>query len=116
MLSKANDVIKNDISKAPKALAVNNWTMGSRTMYYNLPYKNEVFVIDNRQDQFDVWQKKQPLGYDLLFLDTHTGDFDIKKKISCETTDVADKTDLLLNGAKVESVEYVWCRNYQGIK
>jgi 4-amino-4-deoxy-L-arabinose transferase-like glycosyltransferase len=116
MLNKANDVIKNDISKTPKAIAVNNWTMGSRTMYYNLPYKNEVFVIDNRQDQFDVWQKKQPLGYDLLFLDTHTGDFNIKKEVSCEKTAVAGKTDLLLNGAKVESIEYVWCRNYQGIK
>jgi len=116
MIGKANDIMKNDLSKSPKAIAVNNWTMGSRTMYYNLPYKNEVFVIDNRRDQFDVWQKKKPLGYDLLFLNTHTGEFNINKHVSCEKTAVADKTDLLLNGAKVDSVEYVWCRNYQGIK
>jgi hypothetical protein len=116
MLGKANDIMKNDISKSSKAIAVNNWTMGSRTMYYNLPYQNEVFVIDKRRDQFDVWQAKQPLGYDLLFLDTHSSNFDIHKKVICEKTAVADKTDLLLNGAKVDSVEYVWCRNYQGKK
>ena len=90
--------------------------MGSRTMYYNLPYKNEVFVIDNRQDQFDVWQKNEPLGYDLLFLNTHFNELDIKKYVRCGQSDVAGKTDLLLNGAKVDTVEFVWCRNYQGTK
>lgn len=72
--------------------------------------------MDNRQDQFDVWQKNEPLGYDLLFLNTHFNELDIKKQVSCEQTDVAGKTDLLLKGAKVDTVEYVWCRNYQGVK
>ena len=113
---QADEILKKDISSAPKAIAVSNWTMGSRTMYYNLPYKNEVFVMDNRQDQFDVWQKNDPLGYDLLFLNTHFNDLDIKKHVRCEQTDVAGKTDLLINGAKVDTVEFVWCHNYQGVK
>jgi 4-amino-4-deoxy-L-arabinose transferase-like glycosyltransferase len=113
---QADEIFKKDISAAPKAIAVSNWTMGSRTMYYNLPYKNEVFVIDNRKDQFDVWQKNEPLRYDLLFINTHFNNLDIKKHVRCEQTDVAGKTDLLLNGAKVDTVEFVWCRNYQGTK
>jgi 4-amino-4-deoxy-L-arabinose transferase-like glycosyltransferase len=113
---QSDEIIKRDISAAPKAIAVSNWTMGSRTMYYSLPYKNEVFVIDNRQDQFDVWQKNEPLGYDLLFINTHFNDLDIKKHVRCEQTAVAGKTDLLLNGAKVDTVEFVWCHNYQGVK
>jgi hypothetical protein len=113
---QADEILKKNISAAPKAIAVSNWTMGSRTMYYNLPYKNEVFVIDNRKDQFDVWQKNEPLGYDLLFINTHFNDLDIKKHIRCERDDVAGKTDLLLNGAKVDTVEFVWCHNYQGVK
>ena len=116
ILRQADGILKKEISAAPKAIAVSNWTMGSRAMYYNLPYKNEVFVIDNRQDQFDVWQKNDPLGYDLLFLNTHFNELDIKKHVRCEQTDVAGKTDLLLNGAKVDTVEFVWCRNYQGTK
>jgi 4-amino-4-deoxy-L-arabinose transferase-like glycosyltransferase len=113
---QADKILKKEISAAPKAIAVSNWTMGSRTMYYNLPYKNEVFVIDNRQDQFDVWQKNEPLGYELLFINTHFNDLDIKKHVRCERDDVAGKTDLLLNGAKVDTVEFVWCHNYQGVK
>jgi hypothetical protein len=113
---QADEILKKDISPSPKAIAVSNWTMGSRTMYYNLPYKNEVFVIDNRKDQFDVWQKNEPLGYDLLFINTHFNDLDIKKNVHCERDDVAGKTDLFLNGAKVDTVEFVWCHNYQGVK
>ena len=116
ILRQADGILKKEISAAPKAIAVSNWTMGSRAMYYNLPYKNEVFVIDNRQDQFDVWQKNEPLGYDLLFINTHFNELDIKKNVCCERADVAGKTDLLLNSAKVDTVEFVWCRNYQGTK
>jgi len=116
ILKQADGIIKLNASLAPKAIAVSNWTMGSRTMYYNLPYHNEVFVIDDRQDQFDIWQKKSPVGYDLLFLNTHFNNMDIGKDVICERTDVAGKADILLNGAKVDTVEFVWCRNYQGMK
>jgi len=116
ILGQADEILKQNISTAPKAIAVSNWTMGSRTMYYNLPYKNEVFVIDNRKDQFDVWQKNEPLGYDLLFINTHFNELDIKKNVHCERDDVAGKTDLFLNGAKIDTVEFVWCHNYQGVK
>jgi hypothetical protein len=116
ILKQADEILKQNVSSAPKAIAVSNWTMGSRTMYYNLPYKNEVFVMDSRQDQFDVWQKKSPFGYDLLFLNTHFNNLDIGKEVVCEGIDVAGKTDILLNGAKVDTVEFVWCHNYQRIK
>lgn len=116
ILNQADEILKKNISPVPKAIAVSNWTMGSRTMYYNLPYKNEVFVIDNRQDQFDVWQEKSPVGYDLLFLNTHFNNLDMGKQVRCERTNVAGKTDIMLNGGKVDTVEFVWCHNYQGIK
>ncbi len=116
IVGQADNILKKDASSAPKAIAVSNWTMGSRTLYYNLPYKNEVFVIDNRQDQFDVWQKKSPRGYNLLFINTHFNNLDIEKNVRCERTDIAGRTDILLNGAKVDTVEFVWCHNYQGVK
>ena len=70
--------------------------MGSRTMYYSLPYENEVFVIDNRQDQFDIWQKKEPFGYDLLFLNTYFNNLNINKHARCERIEYAGKIDLML--------------------
>ncbi len=116
-IAKEADVLLQKNSSAKfKAIAVSNWTMGSRTMYYSLPYRNDVFVIDDRQDQFDVWQKNVPLGYDLLFLNTHFHELNIEKFARCDLVDMAGKTDISLNGAKVDTVEYVWCYNYQGVR
>jgi hypothetical protein len=113
---QADKIIKNDISAKPKAIAVTNWTMGSRVIYYSLPYRQEVFVIDNRKDQFDLWEKKLPIGYDLLFLNNHFEDLDIAAYAHCKYVEVAGEKDLILNGSKVDSFKFVWCRNYQGIK
>jgi 4-amino-4-deoxy-L-arabinose transferase-like glycosyltransferase len=113
---QADIIMKNDKTDATKAIAVSNWTMGSRIMYYSLPYSNEVFMIDNRKDQFDVWEKSSPIGYDLLFLNTHFHELDIEKYVNCGRIEKAGKFDLMLNGAKVDTVEYCWCRNYRGTK
>jgi 4-amino-4-deoxy-L-arabinose transferase-like glycosyltransferase len=113
---QADEIIKNDISAKPKAIAVTNWTMGSRVIYYSLPYRREVFVIDNRKDQFDLWEKKIPIGYDLLFLNSHFEDLNIVAYAHCKYFEGAGEKDLILNGSKVDSFKFVWCRTYQGIK
>lgn len=98
-----------------RALAVTNWTLGSRMLYYSLPYGQEVYVLDNRTDQFDVWQTP-PLGYDLLFVKTHFHGLDISPAYRCDACTSVKKMDIVLNGGKVDSVEFVWCRNYRGTK
>jgi 4-amino-4-deoxy-L-arabinose transferase-like glycosyltransferase len=113
---QADKLLKENNSAANKALAVSNWTMGSRIMYYSLPYKNEAFVIDNRQDQFNIWQQNEPFGYDLLFLNTHFHELDIEKYISCDHIESAGKTELILNGAKIDTIEFIWCHNYRGLR
>ncbi len=114
--AQADVILRNDKTATRKGIAVSNWTMGSRTMYYCLPHNNEVFVIDYRKDQFDVWEKHSPQGYDLLFLNTHFHDLDIAGYIKCDRIEKAGKIDLALSGAKVDTVEYIWCRNYRGTK
>ena len=113
---QADAIIRNNKSERNKGLAVTNWTMGSRIMYYNIPYQHEVFVIDDRKDQFDEWQKNSPKGYDLLFLVTHFEDLDVGSYALCRQVDLAGERDLTLNGSKVDTVKFVWCRDYQGRK
>ncbi|MEE9911111.1 MAG: glycosyltransferase family 39 protein [Deltaproteobacteria bacterium] len=116
MAAGADDIVKQNTSSRPKALAVTNWTMGSRVIYYSIPYGHDVFVMDLRRDQFDIWQTKSPQGYDLLFLNTKFENMDVARFLSCDRVDVAGRQDMKINGSKVNSVEYVWCRNYQGVK
>jgi hypothetical protein len=103
-------------SNPRKALAVTNWTMGSRIMYYSLPFGMKTFVIDRRKDQFDIWEKDPPAGYDLLFVGTHFHPADIARTAHCDSTEAVKSMDILLNGAKVDSIDYIWCRNYRGFK
>jgi hypothetical protein len=112
---EADEILKRD-PNPHKALAVTEWTMGSRMIYYSLPYRNEVFVIDQRKDQFDFWQKNSPLGYDILFVKSHFSDEDIPQKFRCGEARVAKKIDIVLHGAKVDTIDYVWCGNFQGFK
>lgn len=113
---QADLIVRNDKSTNVKALAVPHWTMASRIMYYSLPYRHELFVIDNRQDQFDEWQKHSPIGYDLLFLVNQLENLDIGSYALCRHVEVAGIKDLMLNGSKVDTVKFIWCRDYQGLK
>ncbi|MCK9392591.1 MAG: hypothetical protein M0Q01_13615, partial [Syntrophales bacterium] len=99
-----------------RALAVTNWTMGSRMLYYILPYRHEVFIMDDRKDQFDVWQRTEPKGYDLLFVNTNFHQVNVQQTYRCDSSEPAKKMDIVLNGGKVDTIEYVWCRNFQGSK
>lgn len=114
--SESDQYLQKNSSAKFKAIAVSNWTMGSRIMYYSSIYGNKVFVVDDRRDQFDIWQKNAPLGYDLLFLNTHFHELNIEKYAHCDRVEAAGKTDIKLNGAKVDTVEYIWCHNYQGVR
>ena len=53
-------------AKKVNGIAVQNWTLGSRAAWYTqaLP----VFVIDQRQDQFDLWFGQLPVGANILLI------------------------------------------------
>ena len=112
---EANEVFKAN-SHSQKGLAVSNWTMGSRVIYYSLPYDMPVFVIDDRIDQFDIWQKASPAGYDLLFFNTHNTRLNLEKDVLCDQVCPAKTIDITLNGGKVDTIDFLWCMNYRGIK
>ncbi|HKK01935.1 MAG TPA: glycosyltransferase family 39 protein, partial [Desulfuromonadales bacterium] len=72
LVQHGNTLLGKD-KTAAKALAVDRWTFGSRLLFYNLKdgYDSQVYVVQDRQDQFRYWQKRsfdQLRGSDLLFL------------------------------------------------
>jgi 4-amino-4-deoxy-L-arabinose transferase-like glycosyltransferase len=113
IMREANGLITNP---AQEALAVTNWTVASRAIYYNSGYKSEVFLIDKRYDQFDLWQKNSPIGKDLIFINTHFFQTDVENRMQCEAVEKLKTIDLKLNGRMVNTIDYVLCRNFQGSK
>ena len=115
-ITRAADAVMRENPNTRKAVAVTNWTMASRMMYYGLPYGWDVVVADRRFDQFDLWQKEPAVGRDLLFVNTRFFHKDISRTYKCEDCVPVKSLDIILNGAKVDSINFVWCRNFQGIK
>ncbi len=101
------------VDKQQEAIAVSNWSLASRAIYYTLPYGVQTYLIDDRYDQFDIWQKDSPLGKDLLFINTHDFTMDLDS-IVCKSSYVAKRFDLTLDSSVVNSIELVWCIGFGG--
>ncbi|MDI6726575.1 MAG: hypothetical protein QMD32_06385 [Smithellaceae bacterium] len=114
LIAREADQILKVNPKKKKALAVGEWTMGSRIMYYSIPFSHEVFVIDERRDQFDLWQRNPPEGYDLLVADSHFSQRHFVEGLSCDRIEPVGDIDLVLQGGKVDTIAFIWCYNYRG--
>ncbi len=99
-----------------EAAAVTNWSLASRAIYYARPYGIDVYLIDDRYDQFDLWQHGSPVGKDLLFVTTHDFHEDIADSMRCRRVEPAERFDLTLNGRKVNTVTLTWCRGFEGAR
>jgi len=112
ILKEANSFVV-DANKT--ALAVNNWTLASRAIYYNSTYNSKMFLIDKRYDQFDIWQDVDAKGYDLIFISTHDFKVDINT-YKCDSTKMLKSFDIVLNEKKVNTIKLLECKNFQGKK
>ena len=113
IMKEANSFITDDTKEA---IAVTNWTLASRAIFYNHDYKSEVYLIDDRYDQFDIWQKDSPIGKDLVFIDTHFFHKDLDAYVKCDNI-VEDKSfDIMLHNHKVNTINLLTCKNYQGLR
>ncbi len=101
---------------AHQAAAVTNWSLASRAIYYGRPYAVQTYLIDDRTDQFDLWQKGRPEGKDLLFITTHDFKNDITETMRCDAVEQVDSFDLDIGRHKVNTVTLTWCRNFQGLQ
>ena len=98
-----------------KAIAVMNWTLGSRAMYYNrssLP----VFVIDTRHDQFDIWNPRDPRGYDLLVMVEAAKKDEHLAHLNCGTLTAAGEKITYIKNVSVNHFLYYHCANFAGYK
>ena len=113
IISRANEYIKDS---QKEALAITNWTLASRAIYYNRDYNSSVYLIDKRDDQFDIWEKSNAVGQDLVVITTHDFKKDIAEYMLCESVINLEEFDILLNDNIVNSVILTECKNYQGLR
>jgi 4-amino-4-deoxy-L-arabinose transferase-like glycosyltransferase len=94
------------------SLAVSNWTQGSRANYY-LSDLAPVFVLDDRFDQFDIWEGGPPKTPDLLILAWRGFPIDAGKSKRCKSIEPIETKVFYMHEKPVNSVELFWCRGYK---
>jgi 4-amino-4-deoxy-L-arabinose transferase-like glycosyltransferase len=94
-------------------IAVQNWTLGSRAAWYAqaLP----VFVLDRRQDQFDLWFGQLPAGASVLLINWSGMAFTppIGGNLAFEQCELLDKLEIIRFGRVLSTFDYSLCRNWQ---
>jgi 4-amino-4-deoxy-L-arabinose transferase-like glycosyltransferase len=103
------------LSKANKAsgIAVQNWTLGSRAAWYARP--TPVFVLDDRQDQFDLWFGKLPKGANILLVNWSGMSFSppIRSKNGFEHCTPLESLEIKRLGQSLSTFDFSLCSNWQ---
>lgn len=105
----------NEIPSQHKALAVVNWSLGSRTIYYNT--KNSlVFVLDNKINQFDIWNQQSPIGYDFLILIEDEKIAETLPTLNCKSIEPIGHHNSEIKNTIVNQFTFFKCLNFGGLK
>ncbi|QWE13860.1 glycosyltransferase family 39 protein [Polynucleobacter sp. AP-Sving-400A-A2] len=103
------------LAQATKAngIAVQNWTLGSRAAWYAQPLP--VFVLDQRQDQFDLWFGQLPAGANVLLINWSGMSFrpPIGGNLAFEVCEPLDQLEIIRFGQVLSKFDYSLCRNWQ---
>jgi 4-amino-4-deoxy-L-arabinose transferase-like glycosyltransferase len=94
-------------------IAVQNWTLGSRAAWYAKPVP--VFVLDQRQDQFDLWFGKLPKGANLVLVNWSGMPFSapIGSNLAFEACQPLDSLEIRHLGQYLSKFEFSLCTNWQ---
>jgi hypothetical protein len=104
-----------ELAQASKvnAIAVQNWTLGSRAAWYASPLPT--FVLDQRQDQFDLWFGQLPAGASVLLINWSGMAFKppVGKNLAFELCEPLDSLEIVRLGRVLSKFDYSLCRNWQ---
>jgi hypothetical protein len=94
-------------------IAVQNWTLGSRAAWYTQPLP--VFVLDQRQDQFDLWFGQLPTGASVLLINWSGMVFTppVGSHLAFEQCEHLDKLEIIRFGQVLSQFNFSLCRNWR---
>ena len=94
-------------------IAVQNWTLGSRAAWYSSPIP--VFVLDQRQDQFDLWFGQLPPRANVLLINWSGMSFAIPSgnKLGFEKCAPLESIEIERFGRNLSKFDFSLCTNWQ---
>lgn len=96
-----------------KGIAVQNWTLASRAAWYAQPLP--VYVLDRRQDQFDIWFGQLPVGASVLLVNWSGMAFaaPVGSNLAFERCLPLDSLEIIRFGRVLSKFDYSLCHQRQ---
>lgn len=85
-------------------IAVLNWTYASRALYYGPEVEKRVVVLDDRFDQFDVWNPESIEGLDLWILQFSYDEKDLTGIVNCQSLSEKERSPVMIRGFEMFQV------------
>jgi hypothetical protein len=100
-------------AKKVDGIAVQNWTLGSRAAWYAQPLP--VFVLDQRQDQFDLWFGQLPVGANVLLMNWSGMPFrpPVGRSRAFETCQPVDSLEIIRFGQVLSKFDFSLCNHWR---
>jgi hypothetical protein len=101
------------ISSNAQGIAIQNWTLGSRIAWYAQPIP--VFVLDQRQDQFDIWFGQLPAGANVILINWSELTFQppIGGDLAFESCKPIDALEIQRFGRVLSTFQFSLCSHWQ---
>jgi 4-amino-4-deoxy-L-arabinose transferase-like glycosyltransferase len=96
-----------------ESLAVMNWTLGSRALYYSRS-ERKVFVVDSRQDQFDLWTGFPQKGANLLIIVEAEQQAEHLRSLQCEKLSPVGEKSFKLDQTDINHFLFFHCDHFIG--
>ena len=102
------------VATKSNGIAVQNWTLGSRAAWYARPIPT--FILDQRQDQFDLWFGQLPPGASVLLINWSGMAFKppVEGNLAFEQCEALDSLEVIRFGQVLSKFDFSLCRNWQG--
>ena len=102
------------VATKANGIAVQNWTLGSRAAWYARPLPT--FILDQRQDQFDLWFGQLPPGASVLLINWSGMAFKapVEGNLAFEQCEALDSLEVIRFGQVLSKFDFSLCRNWQG--
>lgn len=113
ILAEANRYLDN-IPAEKKGLAVLNWSLGSRSLFYN-EKESPLFILDNKFTQFDLWNSVSPQNYDLVIFAEDGNKSQYESKIHCESLSPLGHLNTQVKETPIQGISFYHCKNFQKI-
>ena len=87
-----------------------NWTYGSRALYYGPEIAAKIFILDDRYDQFDLWNSHQDKATEFLLVEFSFDKSDEHKKYTCKRAEgLEDQVAITHNGKRIYDILFKTC-------